>query len=233
MKKIFLLAGLVCAAAAAHAEGWTEGATKYEYSGWACDPSTPGYQGWVHIYRESTYIGALPANQPREAAVGQLCGNDHGAHGYNGVISFPQEILDNQWHKVRFYFLKQDGSGAIELNGSPRDVKFDGATTPPPMPVTPQVVSECGLQQPGPGWVNTAIKNDQACILTKNAFRFAWTNTANLPSGYVLNSCLATGLPNGWYITQNVTPRAGEVSPCENRNWDNSTVYNGYVKITH
>ncbi|MGN5139330.1 hypothetical protein ACTG15_15205 [Aeromonas sp. 164P] len=70
MKKI-IFSALMCLSLVsnAFAGGYLEAASKYKYTGWACDPDTPNYAGWVHLWRDDgIFIGALPANHNREPA---------------------------------------------------------------------------------------------------------------------------------------------------------------------
>jgi hypothetical protein len=123
MKKILVAASMACALNA-FAGGYFENASLYTYTGWACEPTTPDFQGWIHFWRDDgKFLGALPANISREAAVGDNCGGNS-SHGFFGNISFPQEYLDLQWHAVHAYFIRQDNT-VFELTQSPQYVFFE------------------------------------------------------------------------------------------------------------
>lgn len=192
MKKI-LAALSVALAFNASASGYLESATKYTYAGWACRQSTPGYQGWIHFWRDdNVFLGALPANIPREAAVGAVCG-DSGAHGFGGTLSFSATYLDNRSHSVHAYFINQDNT-VFELSSSPRTVLFDGAPPAPP-PVQPTTETGCGLVKNNSQWALTSM-SPWLCNIATHDREWTYTYLSNLPIGYTLDSC--TPPPFGW-----------------------------------
>lgn len=123
MKRITAIASILFSATS-FAGGWLETASKYTYGGWACEPSTPSFQGWVHFWRDDNiFLGALHANGHREQAVGNLCAGNSD-RGFYGTISFSDSYLDNKTHKVRAYFVRENGTN-FELQGSFKNVFFD------------------------------------------------------------------------------------------------------------
>jgi len=95
--------------------------------GWTCDPDNYAAQLGVHFYLDGpaggggTFIGGTGAFVQREAAVGQVCGNGHAAHGFswrpalavNGGI--PQDGLT---HQIYAYAINGPGAGGNPLLGS-------------------------------------------------------------------------------------------------------------------
>jgi len=201
VKKSYLAIGF-CAAAfsvSVSAAGWVDSASLTYYSGWACDSADPNYQGWIHVWRDDNlFLAGIPANIPREPAVASLCGGS-GVHGFGSIISLPDSYLDNKVHKVRFYFIKRDGSN-FEVPGSPVSVVFGNGQikppeppAPPPPAISPTVVSGCDINsRPDSTWMMTGVVG--LCV---NGW-YSWTSTANLPIGYRLNSCSQYLVPAGW-----------------------------------
>ena len=146
MKNIITIASILFSATS-FAGGRLETASKYTYGGWACEPSTPSFQGWVHFWRDDNiFLGALHANGHREQAVGDLCaGNSY--RGFYGTISFSDSYLDNKTHKVRAYYVRENGTN-FELQGSFKNVFFD-SPNPVPTPGT-AIVSRVPLGGPPP-----------------------------------------------------------------------------------
>lgn len=65
----------------------------------------------------------MHANGHREQAVGNLCAGNSD-RGFYGTISFSDSYLDNKTHKVRAYFVRENGTN-FELQGSFKNVFFD------------------------------------------------------------------------------------------------------------
>ncbi len=202
--KSVVLSGLVCVSAfvganSAYAAGYFGATSKTSYDGWACDPATPGYAGWIHLWRDDgKFLGALPSGIQRETAVQSICG-DSGLHGFAGEISFPSEYLDNRTHTVRAYFIRDDGTN-FELQNSV-SVTFDGgpvAPPPPPQPVTQSGCSETG-SPPSTGWVVTGHSKG-GC--PGSQLYFSWTYIADLPIGSEVAICYTTfSIPSNWRIS--------------------------------
>ena len=122
MKKIILATSILCSASS-FAAGWLENASLYEFRGWACEPTTPSHQGWIHFWRDDDkFLGALHANGGRESAVGDLCGGNS-YRGFNGTVSFPDSYLDNKQYKVHAFFIRENNTN-FQLQGSPQTVFF-------------------------------------------------------------------------------------------------------------
>ncbi|MGL6240675.1 hypothetical protein [Aeromonas dhakensis] len=211
MKKIIFSALIsLCLVSNAFAGGYLEAASKYNYTGWACDPDTPNYAGWVHIWRDDgIFLGALPANNNREPAVAANCGaGDAGVHGFSGTISFPNEHLDNQVHIVRAYFLRQDESKpAIELL-SAKKVLFDGG--PQPYIFNYQTGGICNKSTfaDSPGWLLSDTPKEFKKCGSDYRFpnRYVFIGDPNIPVGSQVDVCgnpsSIKKLPDNWQIQE-------------------------------
>lgn len=175
------------------AAGYFNSQSKTYYEGWACNPATPGFSGWIHFWRDDgVFLGALNANIQREPAVGAICG-DSGVHGFSGALSFPASYLDNQVHTVRAYFINQDGATSTELQNTVQ-VLFDGVPAEPPRQ------SMCNSSMNSPGWVLTGISHDSSCNTPNILYGVSRTYTyvVGMPIGTELTACVNSGLPAGW-----------------------------------
>lgn len=182
------------------AAGYFGSQNKTFYEGWACNPATPGYSGWIHFWRDDgVFLGALIANIPREAAVGAVCG-DAGVHGFSGTLSFPSSYLDNQVHTVRAYFINQDGASSIELQNTVQ-VLFDGA------PVEPPRQSMCNSTLNSAGWVLTGIAHENSCNtpVSINGVSRTYTYVVDMPVGSEITACVNSRLPAGWSVISTST----------------------------
>jgi len=214
-----LMIAAVCSVAAlnVNAAGYFNAPAKDYYEGWACNPATPGYSGWIHFWRDDgVFLGALPAANQREEAVQQICG-DSGLHGFGGTLPITVEHLDNKWHTVRAYFINSDNTN-FELQNS-MNVLFDGGPVtppPPPPPVLPTTVSGCNVASPGAGWVATYHKATTMCSTAAQPFagfqatyQYVGANSQFVyNSGYELVTCGGPA-PAGW---QNV--RVASTTSC-------------------
>jgi len=136
MKKLIaVVAGFGAAigfAQSAYAGGSVDSLRMNSASGWACTPSSTNWQGNVTVVRDDGVLLAVgPANNPREAAVGALCGGNS-AHGFS--FNWPVQIgnpawLDHQNHYVHVYFSNPDGS-TFEVPGSPGYMCFGPTVSP-------------------------------------------------------------------------------------------------------
>lgn len=214
MRKLFfsLFAALtVFASGAVHAAGYFSAVNKSTYEGWACNPSTPGYSGWVHLWRDDgKFVGAIHANIQREPAVGSICG-DVGVHGFSGTLSIPADYLDNAWHTVRAYFINDDGS-SFELQNSAQ-VLFDGG--PQPYVFNYQNTGACTLNSPfelSPGWLQTDGNLSSWKYCTDFGFygyprTYVFAGDPAIPVGSELAICGTTQtlskIPAGWQVVSN------------------------------
>lgn len=192
----------------ANAAGYM-GHTKKDYTeGWACNPATPNYSGWVHFWRDDgKFLGALHAAQPREAAVGEICA-DAGYHGFAGAFDYPSDFLDNQWHKVRGYHINQDNS-VTELQNS-WDVLFDGG--PQPYVFTYQSANACIVPSAFadlPGWLMSAtpLSSSVYCpqLLTYSIpNQYVYVGDPAIPTGSEVEICAIpktlAKIPAGWQV---------------------------------
>ena len=134
MKKVIAIAaatiGMVCMAQGVQAAGNVEDATPASGSGWACDASTPYWQGNVLVKVDGvTLVAQGAANQAREAAVGAVCGG-YSSHGFSLNWSLPPSIpMDGTVRNVHFYYQLQNGS-TVEVPGSPKAVCFGTVISP-------------------------------------------------------------------------------------------------------
>jgi len=174
-------------------------------SGWACDSSQPNYQGWIHVWRDdSQFLGAVPAANYREQAVGNLCGGNS-EHGFNGNLDYPASLIDGKKHAVHLYFIRSDGSN-FELPNSPQYVQFGN---PPPPPPTPLIQSGCNLTNPGPDWVATSWRTDYSCSPpsaplsgTRMTYQYLGTQSPYIyKSGSQVVTC-SSNVPAGWYSVE-------------------------------
>ncbi len=76
-------------------------------SGWACDQDVPNQAIDVHILKDgqagdpkASYVGVAKADQPREAAIGTLCGGNK-AHGFS--LAVPDSLKDGKPHTIYPY----------------------------------------------------------------------------------------------------------------------------------
>lgn len=140
MKKILALASLAFACNA-FAGGYLDRADGFnartvqgrvEVAGWACDTATPDFQGWVHFWGRNAsgpvFLGALPANIPREPAVGALCGGNH-VHGFSGSLYVGTYL--GRYSPISAHF--------IPLNGSPFELSLPFNQPAPLLIEVPQI----------------------------------------------------------------------------------------------
>lgn len=84
--------------------GAAEPASAWLYSGWACDPSVPGYQAEVHARRDDgQLLGRMIAAQPSKNPVSAACRSPHGVHGFRLFITRKPEWVDGKLHGVTLY----------------------------------------------------------------------------------------------------------------------------------
>lgn len=197
--------GTVFFSGQAFATGYFDSATKTGAGGWACNPATPGYSGWIHFWRDDgKFLGALLANKPREQAVANLCGGS-GAHGFSGDFEYPASFLDNKKHTVRGYFLNQDGQTSIELQNS-MQVTFSDATF---FNFNVVDVDACNWPNPYanlPGWVvqENPMSKVKRCTGYNGwymSFKMIYLGDPNIPIGATTKIC-GSGLPipTGWQV---------------------------------
>jgi len=122
-------------AQAANPIGFHDEATCTLMRGWTCDPDNYGAQLGVHFYLDGpaggggSFIGGIAARVEREAAVGQVCGNGHRAHGFSAVPN-GQIPNDGQWHTVYAYAINAPGTSGVNplLSNSPKSVRCPQST---------------------------------------------------------------------------------------------------------
>lgn len=202
--------GAVAFVSSAQAAGYFGAPNKRTVEGWACNPSLPNYQGWLHFYRDDgKVLGAAQANIQREEAVGAACG-DGGAHGFQGTLDYPSEYLDNKRHTVRAYFLNPDGS-SFELQNSV-EILFDGG--PQPYVFTYQTTPACVNPNPYfsiPGWLlYSSPQSFEACGTAYiNPLTFVYIGDPAIPVGTETEFCAdnvsVTKLPSNWQVIGNGT----------------------------
>ncbi|WP_208912720.1 hypothetical protein [Paracidovorax avenae] len=203
---------LVFGATGAHAAGYFNAVDKNTYEGWACNPSTPGYSGWIHLWRDDgKVIGAIHANNQRESAVGSICG-DSGVHGFQGTVSFPADYLDNAWHTVRAYFINEDGT-SFELQNSV-NVLFDGG--PQPYVFNYQTSPACSKPSPFdalPGYLlYSSPRSFSECNSSPrfdNPLTYVYVGDPAIPVGTETEFCAdpssTSKLPSNWQVVGNGT----------------------------
>lgn len=203
-----ILAAAVCTVAMANASaaGYFNATTKYDYEGWACNPSLPQFSGWIHFWRDDgKFLGALHAGIQREPAVGEICG-DSGVHGFSGKLSIPVEYLDNQRHTVRAYFINPDNTN-FELQNT-ASVVFDGGPQPYVFNVQPSGPCETtsGFWSLS-GWVlkeNTSGGPTYcpASMAYQTTSYFVYLGDPNVPVATEIDICgtpaNASRIPAGW-----------------------------------
>jgi hypothetical protein len=137
------------------------------YYGWACNPSNKSYQGRVEFWRDNhIFLGAVPTNKIREAAVGGQCMGNR-AHGFSDTLYVGNELIDNQVHNVHAYFVLENGT-KVQLQLSPRAVLFSRA---PACPASQAV----GLPGIGDGCTTKCLES----IPNIGQFRDAFTPACN------------------------------------------------------
>ncbi len=207
-----LLFGLIAswillAGGTAQAAGYVNAVNKSTYEGWACNPSTPGYSGWIHLWRDDgKFVGAIHANIQREPAVGSICG-DVGIHGFSGTVSIPADYLDNAWHTVRAYFINDDGS-SFELQNSAQAL-FDGG--PQPYVFNRQNSGACTFPPAFdaiPGWLQTARDLSSWAYCPQGGYglarEYVYAGDPAAPVGSELEICATpvtlSKIPAGWQV---------------------------------
>ncbi|WP_447915866.1 hypothetical protein [Delftia acidovorans] len=211
MKKIFCFALLAGASTLVSAAGWVEEATDAWGGGWACDENNTTYVGSIHIWRDDgKFLAGLPASNPRESAVGGICGGNAN-RGFKGFWDNRETLLDNKTHKVHFYFIKEDGTN-FELNGSPKTILFKDPNAPEPQPQPPVVVrSGCDMGQPSRDWVLVSY-GGSTCGWNPPGTPASWQNlnvNPPFPKGTRKTVCSAQNLPAGWVKVGSNPPAAG------------------------
>ena len=190
----------------AGAEGYFSAVTQYRYEGWACNPATPNYAGWLHFWRDDgKFLGALHAGIQREQAVGNICG-DSGQHGFHGDLQFSADYLDNKKHTVRAYFINADNTSfelqnAIVVNfvGGSQPYQFNTITGDACQAVDPFINAS--------GWL---LKQRPSTDVVRCGSYWnippthVYVGDANAPVGSTLEVCgtkeNTNKLPQGWQI---------------------------------
>ena len=199
---------MALASGGVHAAGYFGAVDKNTYEGWACNPSTPGYSGWVHLWRDDgKFVGAIHANIQRESAVASICG-DAGVHGFSGTVSVPSDYLDNAWHTVRAYFINDDGS-SFELQNSVQAL-FDGG--PQPYVFNYQTSGACAKPSPFaaiPGYLLYSSPDSFAPCGNgySNPQTYVYVGDPAIPVGteteFCADSASVSKLPSNWQVVGN------------------------------
>ncbi len=193
------------ASGAVHAAGYFSAVNKSTYEGWACNPSTPGYSGWIHLWRDDgKFVGAIHANIQREPAVGSICG-DVGIHGFSGSVDISADYLDNASHTVRAYFINDDGT-SFELQNSV-NVVFDGG--PQPYVFNYQTTPACVIPSPFvaiPGYLlySSPASFSPCGAGYSNPVTFVYVGDPAIPVGTETEFCAdnasVSKLPSNWQV---------------------------------
>lgn len=112
LTKIIWLPFIIIFPTAAFAIGMvdTEPNSAWTYTGWACDPSTPGYQSEVQARRDDgKFLGRVIADLPQKAATPPVCSSPHGVHGFKLDIERKPEWADDKKHDVTLYSIDHKG----------------------------------------------------------------------------------------------------------------------------
>ena len=219
--KKFIIAMTILTSFDAIAAGWVDSfsnnvaSKSISISGWACDPGKPGASGWIHIYADRIFIGALPAYSQR-GDLNTVC-NGSIAHGFSGAINLPAQLTEAPQKKVKLYIgLVLDGDqGVVDDIGNLPSFRVGV----PPVYWTPKRIylSPCEPSYPpsGYGWVYERNHAQVICTSTGMVYRgipmeWAFLDDPAAPIGATLTICDARGLPNGWvYRYQSFAQRCG------------------------
>lgn len=116
----------------AHALGMGEvqSESAWEYVGWACDSSAPGYQSVVQAKRDDgVLLGRVVADRTATTAIPRECASPHEFHGFKLYIERKPEWVDGKVHEVAIYSIDQKKdptklkSFMREFSGVAADVK--------------------------------------------------------------------------------------------------------------
>lgn len=84
--------------------GAADSASAWLYTGWACDPSAPGYQTEVQARRDDgKFLSRMIAGEPSKHPVPADCRSPHGNHGFRLYITRKSEWADGKIHGVTLY----------------------------------------------------------------------------------------------------------------------------------
>lgn len=95
------------------AMGAAESNSVWLHSGWACDPSTPGYQAEVQAWRDDgLFLGRMIADRTPKTAISASCASSHGLHGFSLHIERKPAWTDGKVHEVTLYSVDRNGKSA-------------------------------------------------------------------------------------------------------------------------
>ena len=128
--------------------GYLDGADGFRALGWACDRNDFNAALAIDIYVDGPagtgqLLGTTIANRPREAAVGNLCGDGHSNHGYE--LPFPASLRNGQTHSI-YAYARYAATTAL----------LTGAPITAPFPVDPSLVVLTASYVPSPGAPRTS-----------------------------------------------------------------------------
>lgn len=194
------------AVAGASAAGWVDSvqndpATHSVYlSGWACNPERPNVSGWVHVYIDDTFAGAMRADHIR-GDLGVVCKNSY-AHGFAGKINYPEATVnkDKRKYEVWMALVMDDGSANVS------DIKNRPVIEIGRDPWYPITSSDtCSGGPSGYGWVFARYGGPLYCwnrnrwtSETIYAGVYYYLADPAAPIGAELVVCSTSNLPSGW-----------------------------------
>ena len=101
------------------------------FMGWSCDPSNYSQPVSVHFYADGTagtgqFLGAASANQPRESAVGGMCGG-YSSHGF--AFPTPASLKDGRNHTIYAYGINIPSGSNPLLSNTPLSIRCTTTTS--------------------------------------------------------------------------------------------------------
>lgn len=168
----------------AFAIGQVESISPSRVSGWACNPSNPGYSGWIHFWSGDKFVGATHANLQREQDVAKICG-DSGAHGFLADLDSVDEVEEFS-HAIRVYFINEDRSPTEIFPDLQKSASVPTRTT-------------CNTPINELGWVLTDHGPDMYCSGDMRfPARWGYSYILNMPVGSEVAVCNLLNIPPGW-----------------------------------
>ncbi|WP_159917469.1 hypothetical protein [Pantoea sp. 18069] len=91
--------------------GGVDSTSAWTYSGWACNPSAPGYQNEVQARRDDgVFLGRVIADRSSKTPVPATCASPHQFHGFQLDIERKPEWVDGKVHEVILYSIDHNGN---------------------------------------------------------------------------------------------------------------------------
>lgn len=93
--------------------GAADAASAWLYTGWACDPSAPGYQTEVQARRDDgKLLSRMIAGEPSKHPIPAACNSPHGVHGFRLYITRKPKWADGKIHGVTLYAVDHQRNAA-------------------------------------------------------------------------------------------------------------------------